>query len=237
MQFNTSRSDLVRNISIIEFLFVIVLLVLAHFSYQVEQTNKKENKITLLVLEIKDLKEDIKKLKEKNLKLLQKIKILELQINDPKKLEIFKRNEELEKKISELEAKLKARDEKIASLEKIEDKYEKLKGIDKPNCDIASKNGLTRIVKITLKKGEVFDIEKLWPSNLDSEFNLVPGLNELIGTNISLEQVKKVQFKLGKWPEYKDCRFRMRKDKTQVQELQTKYTDKLEKVIDNMFYQ
>lgn len=234
MQFNTTRSDLVRNISIIEFLFVIVLLVLAHFSYQVEQTNKKENKITLLVLEIKDLKEDIKKLKEKNLKLLQKIKILELQINDPKKLEIFKRNEELE-------AMLKARDEKIASLEKIEDKYEKLdeklKGIDKPNCDIASNNGLTRIVKITLKKGEVFDIKKLWPSNLDSEFNLVPGLYELIGTNISLEQVKKVQFKLGKWPEYKDCRFRMRKDTTQVQELPTKYTDKLEKVIDNMFYQ
>ena len=232
MQFNTSRSDLVRNISIIEFLFVIVLLVLAHFSYQVEQTNKKENKITSLVLEIKDLKEDIEKLKEKNSKLLIKIKRLELELekNDPKKLEIFKRNEELE-------AMLKARDEKIASLEKIEDKYEKLKGIDKPNCQIASKNGLTRIVKITLKKGEVFDIEKLWPSNLDSEFNLVPGLNELIGTNISLEQVKKVQFKLGKWPEYKDCRFRMRKDKTQVQELQTKYTDKLEKVIDNMFYQ
>ena len=237
MQFNTSRSDLVRNISIIEFLFVIVLLVLAHFSYQVEQKNKKENKITLLVLEIKDLKEDIKKLKEKNLKLLQKIKILELQINDPKKLEIFKRNEILENKINELEAKLKDRDEKIASLEKIEDKYEKLKGIDKPNCQIARKNGLTRIVKITLKKGEVFDIEKLWPSKLDSEFNLVPGLSELIGTNISLEQVKKVQFELGKWPEYKDCRFRMRKDTTQVQELPTKYTDKLEKVIDNMFYQ
>ena len=232
MQFNTSRSDVVRNISIIEFLFVIVLLVLAHFSYQVEQTNKKENKITSLVLEIKDLKEDIEKLKEKNSKLLIKIKRLELELekNDPKKLEIFKRNEELE-------AMLKARDEKIASLEKIEDKYEKLKGIDKPNCQIASKNGLTRIVKITLKKGEVFDIEKLWPSKLDSEFNLVPGLNELIGRNISLEQVKKVQFKLGKWPEYKDCRFRMRKDKTQVQELQTKYTDKLEKVIDNMFYQ
>ena len=237
MQFNTSRSDLVRNISIIEFLFVIVLLVLAHFSYQVEQTNQKENKITLLILEIKDLKEDIKKLKEKNLKLLQKIKILELQINDPKKLEIFKRNEILENKINELEAELKARDEKITSLEKIEDKYEKLKGIDKPNCDIAKDNDLLRIVKITLKKGEVFDIEKLWPSELDSEFNMVPGLNELIGTNISLEQVKKVQFKLGKWPEYKDCRFRMRKDKTQVQELQTKYTDKLEKVIDNMFYQ
>ena len=65
MQFNTSRSDVVRNISIIEFLFVIVLLVLAHFSYQVEQTNKKENKITLLLLELKDLKEDIKKLKKK----------------------------------------------------------------------------------------------------------------------------------------------------------------------------
>ncbi len=237
MQFNTSRSDLVRNISIIEFLFVIVLLVLAHFSYQVEQTNKKENKIIKLVLEIKDLKKDIKKLQDKNSELQKKIKELRLKINDPKTLKIFDRNEELEKKISELEAKLKARDEKIASLEKIEDKYEKLKGIDKPNCDIASKNGLTRIVKITLKKGEVFDIEKLWPSNLDSEFNLVPGLNELIGTNISLEQVKKVQFKLGKWPEYKDCRFRMRKDKTQVQELQTKYTDKLEKVIDNMFYQ
>ena len=237
MQFNTSRSDVVRNISIIEFLFVIVLLVLAHFSYQVEQTNKKENKITKLVLEIKDLKEDIEKLKEKNSKLLQKIKILELQINDPKKLEIFKRNEILENKINELEAKLKDRDEKIASLEKIEDKYEKLKGIDKPNCDIAKDNDLFRIVKITLKKGEVFDIEKLWPSKLDSEFNLVPGLNELIGTNISLEQVKKVQFKLGKWPEYKDCRFRMRKDKTQVQDLKTGYTDKLEKVIDNMFYQ
>lgn len=237
MQFNTSRSDVVRNISIIEFLFVIVLLVLAHFSYQVEQTNQKENKITLLILEIKDLKEDIKKLKEKNLKLLQKIKILELQINDPKKLEIFKRNEILENKINELEAELKARDEKITSLEKIEDKYEKLKGIDKPNCDIAKDNDLFRIVKITLKKGEVFDIEKLWPSELDSEFNMVPGLNELIGTNISLEQVKKVQFKLGKWPEYKDCRFRMRKDKTQVQDLKTGYTDKLEKVIDNMFYQ
>ncbi len=237
MQFNTSRSDVVRNISIIEFLFVIVLLVLAHFSYQVEQTNQKENKITLLILEIKDLKEDIKKLKEKNLKLLQKIKILELQINDPKKLEIFKRNEILENKINELEAELKARDEKITSLEKIEDKYEKLKGIDKPNCDIAKDNDLLRIVKITLKKGEVFDIEKLWPSELDSEFNMVPGLNELIGTNISLEQVKKVQFKLGKWPEYKDCRFRMRKDKTQVQDLKTGYTDKLEKVIDNMFYQ
>lgn len=239
MQFNTSRSDVVRNISIIEFLFVIVLLVLAHFSYQVEQTNKKENKITLLVLEIKDLKEDIKKLQDKNSELLKKIKRLELELekNDPKKLEIFKRNEILENKINELEAKLKTRDKKIASLEKIEDKYEKLKGIDKPNCQIASNNGLTRILKITLKKGEVFDIEKLWPSNLDSEFNLVPGLNELIGRNISLEQVKKVQFKLGKWPEYKDCRFRMRKDKTQVQELQTKYTDKLEKVIDNMFYQ
>jgi len=230
MQFNTSRSDVVRNISIIEFLFVIVLLVLAHFSYQVEQTNKKENKITLLLLELKDLKEDIKKLKEKNLKLLQKIKILELQINDPKKLEIFKRNEELE-------AMLKARDEKIARLKEIEEKYEKLRGRDKPNCQIARKNGLTRIVKITLKKGEVFDIEKLWPSNLDSEFNLVPGLNELIGTNVSLKQVKKVQFKLGKWPEYKDCRFRMSKDRSRVLELPTEYTVKLEKVIDNMFYQ
>ena len=99
------------------------------------------------------------------------------------------------KKISELEAKLKSRDEKIASLEKIEDKYEKLKGIDKPNCDIAKDNDLFEL-KITLKKGEVFDIEKLWPSKLDSEFNLVPGLNELIGTNISLEQVKRFNLNL-----------------------------------------
>ena len=53
----------------------------------------------------------------------------------------------------------------------------------------------------------------------------MPGLNELIGTNISLEQVKKVQFKLGKWPEYKDCRFRMRKDKHRYQELKTEYTE------------
>ena len=233
MQFNLSRSDVVRNISIVEFLFVIVLLVLAHFTYQVEQTNKKENKITKLVLVIKDLENDIKKLQDKIADLQKQIIKLRL-TKDQETLKIFDRNKDLKIQLNELEAKLKDRDEKIASLQKIEDKY---KGIDKPNCQIASKNGLTRIVKIILKKGEVFDIEKKWPSKLDSEFNLVPGLSELIGTNISLEQVKKVQSKLGKWPEYKDCRFRMRKDKTQVQELPTKYTDKLEKVIDSMFYQ
>jgi Fimbrial assembly protein (PilN). len=102
MQFNSSRSDVVRNISIIEFLFVIVLLVLAHFSYQVEQTNQKENKITLLVLEIKDLKEDIKKLQDKNSELQQIIKELRLKINDPETLKIFDRNEELKKKLMNL---------------------------------------------------------------------------------------------------------------------------------------
>ena len=41
---------------------------------------------------------------------------------------------------------------KITSLEKIEDKYEKLKGIDKLNCDIAKDNDLLRIVKLHSKK-------------------------------------------------------------------------------------
>ena len=62
MQTSNARSDLIRNISIIEFLFIVVLLVLANFSRQLEETNKKERDIILLVEQNNKLIQEIKEL-------------------------------------------------------------------------------------------------------------------------------------------------------------------------------
>lgn len=233
MQVNTSRSDLVRNISIIEFLFIIVLLVLANFSYQVEQTNKKENKIILLVREIKELKDKIQDLRDENAKLKKEIRILELERNDPDRVTIKK----LKKRLKELEDELSLRDDRIASLEKIEEKYQKLRGNDKPNCTIASENKLPRILKITVKTGNLYDIKKKWPDSLDSEFDKVDGLTDILGENISKEKLQKSGRKVFDWTETQSCRFRVKKDTTLVREQPTIYTETLTDVIDEIFYQ
>ena len=233
MQVNTSRSDLVRNISIIEFLFIIVLLVLANFSYQVEQTNKKENKIILLVREIKELKDKIQDLRDENAKLKKEIRILELERNDPDRVTIKK----LKKRLKELKDELSLRDERIASLERIEEKYQKLPGNDKPNCEIARKHDLTRILKITVKTGNLYDIKKKWPDSLDSEFDKVDGLTDILGENISKEKLQKSGRKVYDWTETLSCRFRVKKDTTLVREQPTIYTESLTDVIDEIFYQ
>ena len=79
MQTTNVRSDLIRNISIIEFLFIVVLLVLANFSRQLEETNKKASEIIVLM-------EERNKLKDENKKLRSKIKDLNDQLDYYKKL-------------------------------------------------------------------------------------------------------------------------------------------------------
>ena len=235
MQVNTSRSDLVRNISIIEFLFIIVLLVLANFSYQVEQTNKKENKIILLVREIKEYTEKIKDLRKEIRDLKEENRLLNIALNrnDPDRVTIKKLNERLK----ELKDELSLRDERIASLERIEEKYQKLTGNDKPNCEIARKHDLTRILKITVKTGNLYDIKKKWPDSLDSEFDKVDGLTDILGENISKEKLQKSGRKVYDWTETQSCRFRVKKDTTLVREQPTIYTESLTDVIDEIFYQ
>ena len=75
MQTSNVRSDLIRNISIIEFLFIVVLLVLANFSRQLEETNKKERDIILLVEQNNKLIQEIKELRKENKELKERLEI------------------------------------------------------------------------------------------------------------------------------------------------------------------
>ncbi len=225
MQASNVRSDLIRNISIIEFLFIVVLLVLANFSRQLEETNKKESQIILLIEQNNKLIKEIKELRRENRELKNELEYLKRQIPDKDRLEILaKENFALKEQINELR--------------KIEEKYKKLKGLDKPNCTIAEKNKLRRILKITPRINKTFDIEKLWPDKLDSQFKKIPGLEELIGNGIPLKKVKQLGYKLNQWPEYKKCRFRM--DKVLTPKFKTfslGETKEITDVIDNIFYQ
>ena len=80
MQTSNVRSDLIRNISIIEFLFIVVLLVLANFSRQLEETNKKESQIILLIEQNNKLIKEITELRRENRE-LRNIKNLKVLIN------------------------------------------------------------------------------------------------------------------------------------------------------------
>ena len=224
MQTSNVRSDLIRNISIIEFLFIVVLLVLANFSRQLEETNKKESQIILLIDQNNKLIKEITELRRENRELKNELEYLKRQIPDKDRLELLaKENFALKEQINELR--------------KIEEKYNKLKGLDKPNCDIAEKNDLFRILKITPRINGTFDIEKLWPDKLDSQFKKIPGLNELIGNGIPAK-VRQLGNKLNQWPEYKKCRFRMNKVLTKsFQDLPLRETRKITNIIDNIFYQ
>ena len=229
MQTSNARSDLIRNISIIEFLFIVVLLVLANFSRQLEETNKKERDIILLVAQNNKLIQEIKELRKENKELKDALEVYKKIKND--KLIIANENIELKKQLKELK-------EQVSELKEIEEKYKKLKGIDKPNCEIARTNDLGRILKITPRINKTFDIEKLWPDKLDSQFKKIPGLNELIGNGIPLKKVKQLGYKLNQWPEYKKCRFRM--DKVLTPKFKTfslGETKEITDVIDNIFYQ
>ena len=95
-----------------------------------------------------------------------------------------------------------------------------------------------RILKITPRINRTFDIEKLWPDKLDSQFKKIPGLEELIGNGIPLKKVKQLGNKLYQWPEYKKCRFRM--DRVLTPKFKTfslGETKEITDVIDNIFYQ
>ena len=113
----------------------------------------------------------------------------------------------------------------------------KLKGIDKPNCDIAKNNGIKRILKITVKTGNLYDIKKKWPDSLDSEFDKVDGLTDILGENIPVKKLKVSGGKVYNWTKTQNCRFRIKKDITQVGQQPTEYTKILTDVIDNIFYQ
>ena len=78
-----------------------------------------------------------------------------------KLIDKIKQERAYRKRLKELNDELSLRDERIASLERIEEKYQKLTGNDKPNCEIARKNNLTRILKITVKTRNLYNIEKL----------------------------------------------------------------------------
>tara|TARA_B100000963_G_scaffold353864_1_gene369310 strand:- start:1209 stop:1898 length:690 start_codon:yes stop_codon:yes gene_type:complete len=229
MQTSNARSDLIRNISIIEFLFIVVLLVLANFSRQLEETNKKERDIILLIEQNNKLEKERDKLREKNKELEAELEVYRQIKND--KLIIANENIELKKQLKELK-------KQVTELKEIEEKYNKLRGNDKPNCDIARKNNLTRILKITPRINKTFDIEKLWPDKLDSQFKKIPGLNELIGNGIPVKKVRQLGYKLSQWPEYNKCRFRMDKVLTEsFKGLRLRETRKLTTIIDNIFYQ
>ena len=229
MQTSNARSDLIRNISIIEFLFIVVLLVLANFSRQLEETNKKERDIILLVEQNNKLIQEIKELRKENKELKDELDYYKKLSRD--KLDVAKENFALKKQVKELK-------EQVSELKEIEEKYKKLKGIDKPNCEIARTNDLGRILKITPRINKTFDIEKLWPDKLDSQFKKIPGLNELIGNGIPLKKVKQLGYKLGQWPEYKKCRFRMDKVlTTKFKTFSLGETEEITDVIDNIFYQ
>ena len=224
MQTSNVRSDLIRNISIIEFLFIVVLLVLANFSRQLEETNKKESQIILLIEQNNKLIKEITELRRENRELKNELEYLKRQIPDKDRLELLaKENFALKEQINELR--------------KIEEKYNKLKGLDKPNCDIAEKNDLFRILKITPRINGTFDIEKLWPDKLDSQFKKIPGLNELIGNGIPAKKVRQLGNKLNQWPEYKKCRFRMNKVLTpKFKTFSLGETKEITDVIDRIFY-
>lgn len=224
MEINSSRSDLVRNISIIEFLFIIVLIVLANFTLQVEETDKKERRVLELIEQNNKFKEEISSLKKEIKKLKSKLEYYEKIVKEKEKLEI----------LADENFRLK---EQIRELEGYKEEIIKLKGIDKPNCKIAESNGITRIVTITLKADNVYDIEKRWKDSLNDEFSKVTGLNELIRKNIPINDVKKFGNQVYQWTETQNCRFRVFKDESQVSELPTKYSNKLERVIDRFFYQ
>ena len=224
MEINSSRSDLVRNISIIEFLFIIVLIVLANFTLQVEETDKKERRVLELLEQNNELLKEIKQLRRENRELKNELEYLKKTIPNREKLEILaKENFRLKEEIKELEG--------------FKEELVKLKGIDKPNCDIAKNNSIKRILKITFKADNVYDIEKRWKDSLNDEFSKVTGLNELIRKNIPINDVKKFGNQVYQWTETQNCRFRVLKDETQVSDLPTKYSNKLERVIDRFFYQ
>ena len=228
MQTSNARSDLIRNISIIEFLFIVVLLVLANFSRQLEETNKKERDIILLIEQNNKLEKERDKLREKNKELEAELEVYRQIKND--KLIIAKENIELKKQLKQLK-------EQVSELKEIEEKYKKLKGIDKPNCEIARTNDLGRILKITPRINKTFDIEKLWPDKLDPQFKKIPGLEELIGNGMPLKKVKQLGNKLYQWPEYKKCRFRMKRNITpKFKDLPLREAEKITDVIDNIFY-
>ena len=228
MQTSNARSDLIRNISIIEFLFIVVLLVLANFSRQLEETNKKERDIILLIEQNNKLEKERDKLREKNKELEAELEVYRQIKND--KLIIANENIELKKQLKELK-------KQVTELKEIEEKYNKLRGNDKPNCEIARKNNLTRILKITPRINGTFDIEKLWPDKLDSQFKKIPGLNELIGNGIPLKKVKQLGNKLDQWPEYKKCRFRMdRVLTTKFKTFSLGETKEITDVLENIFY-
>lgn len=225
MQTSNVRSDLIRNISIIEFLFIVVLLVLANFSRQLEETNKKESQIILLIEQNNKLIKEITELRRENRELKNELEYLKRQIPDKDRLELLaKENFALKEQINELR--------------KIEEKYKKLKGLDKPNCEIArTLPNSGRILKITPRINRTFDIEKLWPDKLDSQFKKIPGLNELIGNGMPLKKVKQLGNKLYQWPEYKKCRFRM--DRVLTPKFKTfslGETKEITDVIDRIFY-
>ena len=224
MEINSSRSDLVRNISIIEFLFIIVLIVLANFTLQVEETDKKERRVLELLEQNNELLREIKQLRRENRELKNELEYLKKTIPNREKLEILaKENFRLKEEIKELEG--------------FKEELVKLKGIDKPNCDIAKNNGIKRILKITVKTGNLYNIEKKWPDFLDSEFDKVDGLTDILGENISKEKLQKSGRKVFDWTETQSCRFRVKKDTTLVREQPTIYTETLTDVIDEIFYQ
>ena len=224
MEINSSRSDLVRNISIIEFLFIIVLIVLANFTLQVEETDKKERRVLELLEQNNELLREIKQLRRENRELKNELEYLKKTIPNREKLEILaKENFRLKEEIKELEG--------------FKEELVKLKGIDKPNCDIAKNNGIKRILKITVKTGNLYNIEKKWPDFLDSEFDKVDGLTDILGENISKEKLQKSGRKVFDWTETQSCRFRVKKDTTLVREQPTIYTETLTDVIDDIFYQ
>ena len=81
MEINSSRSDLVRNISIIEFLFIIVLIVLANFTLQVEETDKKERRVLELLKQNNELLREIKQLRRENRELKNELEYLNCSLN------------------------------------------------------------------------------------------------------------------------------------------------------------